>query len=495
MRNNKTFVKKNVIQIYGSQHSENDQYSFKKNNSFKTNIIDFSNRLNPFGSILKYEKIDINEIIKETTEQFKNYPDNRYLEFRHAAANFLDNGINFKNIVPESGICELLKLIFECCLNPGDKVIVPYPFPKYYSQYTQISGAQVIYLPLHKLLSIDDSILSSVKLVLLSNPNNLDGRLISRNELINFANRCASNKTLLLIDESGIELTDPNQTLTDITKCIDNLIIIRSLSHPFSIPALKIAYAVTSEHLASIFNNARLVWTIDTFTNLMGIHLLKLKGGTNCKYLQESRIFIENQRKFLLNGIKRIHGFSPISSDSNFFIVNLVDLFLDANTLVTNLALRGSLVKNCSHLYQQGKEILRINVRTQEKNEKLLKTIGEVLSETSRENARLKLELSLEDGTKKISQSSSRGTCQYYPCHFHGQDCTFCFCPFYPCKEENTGGQWITGSGGNLVWSCENCIYIHQSKLTRQILDVLMEEDNTDQNLEKAWRRIILPLL
>nr|WP_269850484.1 cysteine-rich small domain-containing protein [Methanosarcina horonobensis] len=29
-----------------------------------------------------------------------------------------------------------------------------------------------------------------------------------------------------------------------------------------------------------------------------------------------------------------------------------------------------------------------------------------------------------------------RKTCEYYPCHFEGQNCTFCFCPFYPCENE-----------------------------------------------------------
>lgn len=33
--------------------------------------------------------------------------------------------------------------------------------------------------------------------------------------------------------------------------------------------------------------------------------------------------------------------------------------------------------------------------------------------------------------------------CEYYPCHRHPQNCTFCYCPFYPCGEGSTGGKWI----------------------------------------------------
>ncbi|HCX89553.1 MAG: hypothetical protein COW04_13340 [Deltaproteobacteria bacterium CG12_big_fil_rev_8_21_14_0_65_43_10] len=41
------------------------------------------------------------------------------------------------------------------------------------------------------------------------------------------------------------------------------------------------------------------------------------------------------------------------------------------------------------------------------------------------------------------------------------EDCTFCYCPFYPCGEESTGGKWIRGA----IWSCEDCNWIHRSEV------------------------------
>ena len=35
-------------------------------------------------------------------------------------------------------------------------------------------------------------------------------------------------------------------------------------------------------------------------------------------------------------------------------------------------------------------------------------------------------------------------SCEYYPCHFVGQDCTWCFCPFYPAEMSR---QVALGSG------------------------------------------------
>lgn len=50
--------------------------------------------------------------------------------------------------------------------------------------------------------------------------------------------------------------------------------------------------------------------------------------------------------------------------------------------------------------------------------------------------------------------------CPYYPCHFEGQACNFCYCPFYPCTDESLGS-WVESSSGGMVWSCQNCMLVH----------------------------------
>ncbi len=53
----------------------------------------------------------------------------------------------------------------------------------------------------------------------------------------------------------------------------------------------------------------------------------------------------------------------------------------------------------------------------------------------------------------------SNTSCEFYPCHSHPQNCTYCYCPFYPCGDPSTGGRWIKEKQ---VWSCEGCTWIHQ---------------------------------
>jgi adenosylcobinamide hydrolase len=52
--------------------------------------------------------------------------------------------------------------------------------------------------------------------------------------------------------------------------------------------------------------------------------------------------------------------------------------------------------------------------------------------------------------------------CPYYPCHFEGQRCEFCYCPFYPCGDASLG-EWVKSSSRNgPVWNCAGCTLLHQ---------------------------------
>ena len=58
----------------------------------------------------------------------------------------------------------------------------------------------------------------------------------------------------------------------------------------------------------------------------------------------------------------------------------------------------------------------------------------------------------------KIPHGPNR-ECDYYPCHYEGQYCDFCYCPFYPCGDSSTGGEWIKGKN---VWNCKECMWLHE---------------------------------
>ena len=68
--------------------------------------------------------------------------------------------------------------------------------------------------------------------------------------------------------------------------------------------------------------------------------------------------------------------------------------------------------------------------------------------------------------------------CEYLPCHKTLESCDFCYCPFYPCADAITGGEWIKDRD---IWSCQHCDWIHLEnpcQAIRERLEDVIEDKN-----------------
>lgn len=67
-------------------------------------------------------------------------------------------------------------------------------------------------------------------------------------------------------------------------------------------------------------------------------------------------------------------------------------------------------------------------------------------------------------------KDTGMANCEYYPCHhFEGQDCTHCFCPLYPCKDEDLG-RFVRTKRGKRFWSCIDCKLVHRPNVAKHLL-------------------------
>ena len=87
---------------------------------------------------------------------------------------------------------------------------------------------------------------------------------------------------------------------------------------------------------------------------------------------------------------------------------------------------------------------------------------------------------------KAIHETKLQGkdkSCENNPCHENLEDCTFCYCPFYPCYDEALGGSIVKNQiTGKLIWFCANCILPHIKEYAQFILDklILLNKDLED---------------
>lgn len=487
-------LKHYLLALQARKHDGRTHNLAENVNNPESDILDFSSNVNPLGTPFDFQasNIDLEQIILKSIERFDQYPDNRYLELRKAAAAFAGHNISADNIVPGNGTCELLRLIMETVVSEEDMVIITSPSSGEYRHIAEVFGARIHSFTTDELLHLPKMTLDRAKVIVFGNPNNPTGRIVPRDELSDFAQKCAEHGTLLIVDESAIELADPDMSVAHLALDNDYLFVIRSVSRITAMPGIRLAYGIASLELANILNAARLSWNIGVTDEAIGLTFLNMEGGPHSEYLTKSRKFIKKERKYIIKRFSGIYGFDPVESSTNYILIDVKDLFLDSARLTEGLASHGILIRECSDFFNGNKRYVRVSVRLRDDFEKLIHTLDDVFAETSREDAREKLEETIEHGG---SSTAGRGTCEYYPCHFSGQDCTFCFCPFYACKDERTGGKWIESSTGGQVWSCEHCTLLHRPKVAKMVLDALMADGDTDDNIRRAWKEIIEPLL
>jgi Zn-finger protein len=87
-----------------------------------------------------------------------------------------------------------------------------------------------------------------------------------------------------------------------------------------------------------------------------------------------------------------------------------------------------------------------------------------------------------------LDTQGSNTSCPYFPCSKYGTNCKYCFCIFYPCREEKTGGKYILAQNGYKIWDCTDCKYIHQDAIVEKIKLDINETD--PHKLKIAWNVI-----
>jgi len=336
------------------------------------NVLDFSASLNP------YVHPRTKSAIKQVLKGAYHYPDHTYRRFREAVGEYL--AVPSDAIVPGNGSAELIRFCAWALLQKGDKVIVAAPTFGEYEFACRLSGAHPFIVPawdeqefkrdLFAALAEED-----VRMVFLCNPNNPTGKLLARETVTDIALRCHATNAFLLIDEVFIELSDPQQSVA--TQDLDEAFVLRSLTKSFAIPGIRASYGITNPELATVLNNIRVPWNLNSIADGVTVALLR-----DCKaYLDASREKIAAQRRWLTRELRKIPGLRPLGSDANFIMVNVAGTSLSSTDFARDLRRCGFLIRDCRSFRLTGGDYIRIAVRTKEENARLLEAVKRVVSE------------------------------------------------------------------------------------------------------------------
>ncbi len=339
-------------------------------NSIRT---DFSVNINPLGM-----PSEVQWVLTEAVLHANKYPDIYHERLVEETAN-LFNAPN-ENIVYGNGASEIIMAI--CHSISPKKVLLLAPCFSGYE--TCVKGAcQDCSISYHTLSEDNDfeihhDILEHIQvekadLMFLTNPNNPNGRLISKSLLYEIVISCEKAGTVLVVDECFLALTGKdmeNSLAYDITKH-KSLIVLRAYTKTFAIPGVRIGYCICADKLmASSLKNHLPEWNLSIFAQMAGAECLKHK-----EYLLDSAKLIEKERSYLTQGLAKL-GAKVFSSDANYILFRCADSELDKKVLKHSI-----LIRECSDYNGLEKGFYRVAVKSHEDNEKLLSALEDLLND------------------------------------------------------------------------------------------------------------------
>ncbi len=343
---------------------------FKNFKSYKTETtpckIKLSSNENPF-ELPDWLKEEIGKEVKKIP--FQRYPDPTSQELKEVIADLYK--VKPENLVLGNGSDELIQLLTIIIGSLDRPVLYPVPTFPMYQVSADIVGRKRIEVPLNKDFQLDETFLEKVlevkpDLVFFASPNNPTGNTFNREIIL----KVADSGIFTVVDEAYIDFSDKKSFLEEALQR-ENLVVLRTMSK-IGLAGIRLGVLVGKEDVAKEIAKTRPPFNITYPTQVIGKVVLT-KGREEIK--KQIKV-IKEERKKLIEEIKKVKGVKVYPSDANFFLIKVEN----GNWLHSELIKKGILVRNMSHLPFM-ENCLRVSIGKPEENQAFLKALKEILDE------------------------------------------------------------------------------------------------------------------
>ncbi len=340
-------------------------------------ILDFSASINPLGIPQR-----VIEAIQANLSAIQHYPDPSYQRLRQFLADWHQVPIEY--VLVGNGASELITWAArELAKLSWVGLIVP-AFRDYWRSLRAFD-AQVI--PINLQLSVASPAIKRRETdlpqmppssrhsagLLLNNPHNPTGVMWSREILLSLLQDFA----LVVVDESFMDFLPPAQDQSFIpwVTRYPNLVVIRSLTKFYSLPGLRLGYAIAhTEHLNQ-WQQWRDPWPVNVLAEAAAITALG-----DQQFRQETWAWLEPARETLYRGIATVPQLQPYRSSVNFLLVKSDQSILPwQEKLLKNYQI---FIRDCLSFPELGENFFRVAVRTPQENQKLLAAIAHISTDS-----------------------------------------------------------------------------------------------------------------
>lgn len=231
-------------------------------------------------------------------------------------------GVAADNIVVGTGSNEVLRLIAQSLLRPGDEVVFAWPSFVVYPMVTAIFGATAVRVPLaagdiHDLEAMLAAITERTRIVFLCNPNNPTGTIYGRDAFARFMERVPDH-VLVVVDEAYFEFVTAAD-YPDAMEWFDGvrpLAVCRTFSKMYSLAGLRVGYGVVPAPLARAIDKVREPFNVNTVAQVAAYYSLDDEAEVRRRKAEN-----QEQKTYLYSGFDRL-GISYARSETNFVYVH-----------------------------------------------------------------------------------------------------------------------------------------------------------------------------
>ena len=304
------------------------------------------------------------------------YPDGHATALREALAKL--NRLNAENIVCGNGSDEILQLLTQAYLGPGDEVLHTEHAFLIYKLASRAAGARPIAVGERALTANVDALLGAVtpatRMVFLANPNNPTGTMLERDEIMRL-HAGLSGDTILVLDGAYAEYCDPQNYPAgfDLVEQHDNVVTTRTFSKAYGLAALRLGWGYCPPDIANVLNRLRGPFNINQPAMAAGLAALDDQGPIEASHAHNAQ-----WREWLVQQLGGI-GFSVRPSFANFILVEFdsdkqasaAEVFLSARGVIP----RGLTAYGLPHA-------LRLSIGTEAGNRAAFAALTDFIAET-----------------------------------------------------------------------------------------------------------------
>lgn len=339
-------------------------------------ILDFSASINPLGASPRALRV-----VADAATLVQHYPDPDCVSLTRAIRRRWR--IASDRLVVGNGATELIDLIPRA-LSMRSAVIVGPTYGEYARAVEHAGGRYRMVMakpeddyrpPLEEVthrLATQRRGRTAIDAVFVCHPNSPTGRPCGRAELGTLVRAAARAGAWVVVDESFIEYCGALTCVPHLSS-FPRLIILRSFTKFYGLPGLRIGYSLSSVPVAEVLRRHQPPWSVNAVAQRAAEAAMADIG-----HARRCLTYVGKERARVAKQLSSMDGLKVIPSEANFLLIEL-PRGVRSSTITLALRRRGLLIRDCASVEGCSERMIRIAVRKQPENDRLLAALDGLL--------------------------------------------------------------------------------------------------------------------